>query len=265
MAARVTNSELKRLSDELKRGARVISIGGLTSVSAKAFVLAELQRETGKKFAVVSDSNSSIDTWECDLEFWAQAAVVALPSFDTDIYSGVSPHAETQERRALALWKLTQGDPDFLVMSARALIARTASPDLTRELGAVLKRDEDFPLDELISRLVSVGYIREDPVNGVGQFSIRGGIVDIWPPDSTNPARVEFFGDTVDSIREFDPETQLSTGQLKEISIAPMREFAASAADFRDWAFFAREHWPGEHLARNLSSLSRAHTAFLII
>ena len=60
-------------------------------------------------------------------------------------------------------------------------------------------------------------------------------------PAADSPVRIEFFGDTVDSIRQFDAETQLSTGQLKEISIAPMREFAATAKDFKDWAFFARE------------------------
>ena len=250
--ATVPNSELDRLAKELERGTRVISIAGLTSVSAKAFILTELIKISGKKFAVVTDSNSSLDAWEANLGFWSKAATVVLPSFETDIYSGVSPHAETQERRALALWQLTQDQPDFFVTSARSLVGRTVSPDEVRKLGAVLKRDEDFPLDELIERLSTVGYVREDPVNGVGQFSIRGGIVDIWPPDAINPLRIEFFGDTVDSIREFDAATQLSTGQLKEISIAPMREFAAAAADLKDWAFFARERWPGENLARNL-------------
>ena len=131
--ARVSNSELSRLAGELERGTRVISIAGLTSVSAKAFVLAELHKTSAKKFAIITDSNSSIDTWECDLAFWADAATVVLPSFDTDIYSGVSPHAETQERRALAFWQLTQGQPDFLLMSARSLIARTVSPVSTRQ------------------------------------------------------------------------------------------------------------------------------------
>ena len=246
------NSELKRLANELERGTRVISIGGLTSVPAKAFVLSELLRTSQRKFAIVTESNSLLDAWESNLAFWSKAAIVTLPSFETDIYSGVSPHAETQERRALALWQLTLDQPQFFVTTARSLIGQTVSPDEVKLLGAVLKRDKDFPLDELINRLSSVGYVREDPVNGVGQFSIRGGIVDIWPPDSANPVRVEFFGDTVDSIREFDAETQLSTGQLKEISIAPMREFAASAADLKDWAFFARERWPSENFARNL-------------
>lgn len=257
--ATVPNSELKHLSEELEGSTRVLSIGGLTSVSAKSFVLAKLQRISGKSFAIVTDSNSSLDDWEKDLAFWSSlvgdgsdARIVTLPSFETDVYSGVSPHAETQERRALGLWQLTQSQPEFLVLSARSLITRTSTPDQMGVLGAVLERDENFPLEEFTNRLSAVGYVREDPVNGVGQFSIRGGIVDVWPPDSTEPLRIEFFGDTVDSIRAFDPETQLSTGQLKAIPVSPMREFAASEADLKDWAYFASERWADENLARNL-------------
>ncbi len=111
--ATVPNSELERLAKELERGTRVISIAGLTSVSAKAFVLAELIKISGKKFAVVADSNADLETWQSGLEFFQsqienpKSKIVTLPSFETDIYSGVSPHAETQERRALALWQLT--------------------------------------------------------------------------------------------------------------------------------------------------------------
>ena len=81
---------------------------------------------------------------------------------------------------------------------------------------------------------------------------MRGGILDVWSPTAENPVRIEFFGDTVDSIREFDAETQLSIGHLKEISIAPMREFAATDKDFRDWSFFARERFADEKSARAL-------------
>ncbi len=59
---------------------------------------------------------------------------------------------------------------------------------------------------------MATGYMREDPVGAVGEFSMRGGILDVWPPGREAPVRIEFFGDTVDSIREFDPENQLSTG-----------------------------------------------------
>ncbi len=268
-----TTNELKRLLGEIKRETRVISLGGLTSISAKAFVLAELQRAAAKTFVVVADTNKDLDCWECDLRFFndqggtqndekndsktsshgvSRSSFLVLPSFETDVYSGVSPHAETLEKRALALWNLSFAQPSFLVASAKSLISRTVSPAEIKELGAILRRDEDFSPDELIEKLVAAGYVRAEPLASIGEFSVRGGILDVWSPTAENPVRIEFFGDTVDSIREFDAETQLSIGHLKEISIAPMREFAATDKDFRDWSFFARERFADEKSARAL-------------
>ncbi|HSK73893.1 MAG TPA: hypothetical protein VK892_19500, partial [Pyrinomonadaceae bacterium] len=268
-----TKTEISRLRDEIRRGTRVISLSGLTSVSAKAFVLSELKRETVKTFVVLTDSNSELESWECDLSFWRRGdaetrrygdtdstnneqrttnKILTLPSFESDIYSSVSPHAETQEKRALALWNLTFQTPDFLILSAKSLITKILAPDEIKNLGAVLRRDEDFPPEELIEKLVACGYVREDPIANIGEFSLRGGIVDVWSPDAEMPVRIEFFGDTVDSIRQFDPETQLSVQHLKEISIAPMREFAAKPKDLKDWAVFARERFEEEKFARPL-------------
>ena len=94
--------------------------------------------------------------------------------------------------------------------------------------------------------------MREDPVGAVGEFSIRGGILDVWPPGRAAPVRIEFFGDTVDSIREFDPETQLSTTQLGDVEIPPMRELAVRAQDFREWAIRARHRWSDQRFGRSL-------------
>ncbi len=171
---------------------------------------------------------------------------------ESDIYAGVSPHAETLEKRALTLWNLSNNQPNFVVASAKSLIAKTSSPNEMRELGAVLKLDNDFAPEVLLEKLTASGYVREEPIKNIGEFSLRGGIIDVWSPDAENPVRIEFFGDTVDSIREFDAQTQLSTKQLKVISIAPMREFAATAQDFKDWAFFAREKFSDTRFARNL-------------
>ncbi len=261
-----SKSEFERLRGEIGAGARVVSVSGLTSIAARAFVLTKLQSETKKTFVVVADSNKELEAWEGDLNFWQNSvknsansplttrhsALFSLPSMESDVYAGVSPHAETLEKRALALWNLSQSQPDFVVASAKSLITRTILPDETRALGAVLKRDEDFAPELLLEKLISGGYVREEPIKSIGEFSVRGGIIDVWSPTAENPVRVEFFGDTVESIREFDAETQLSTNQLKEISIAPMREFAANAQDFRDWAFFAHERFPEEKFARNL-------------
>jgi len=260
--ARVCASEeYARLLEELRRGTRVISISGLAAGPARALALAALQLETGKPFAVIAEANRDLESWERDVRFWycalrgrseCEETVLTLPASEGDPYAGVSPHAETLERRALTLWRLARGRQDFVLLTARALARRTVSPQEVAGLGALLRRDEDYAPEELLEKLLASGYRREDPVGAVGEFSMRGGILDVWPPGRDAPARIEFFGDTVDSIREFDAETQLSTAQLKEIEIAPMRELAMRDEDFKLWAEFARERWPDERYARSL-------------
>lgn len=251
-----TQSEFARLYDELKRGKRAVSLSGLTSISAKSYVLTKLQAETGKTFVVVTDSNRELESFECDMDFFqtqfAKSPILTLPSFESDVYSRISPHAETQEKRALALWYLSKNQSGFVLTSAKSLVTKLLSPTEMQNLGVNLKRDEDFPPEKLVEKLTACGYVREEPLQNVGEFSMRGGIIDVWSPDAENPVRIEFFGDTIDSIREFDAETQLSIGQMKEISIAPMREFAAKPNDLKDWSFFAKERFSDEKFARNL-------------
>ena len=259
---RVTeSSEFRRLAAEVASGARVVSVAGLTSAAARALALAALQRETGRRFAVMVAANRDMEAWERDLSFWCGAlggvggvceAVLSLPASEGDPYAGASPHAETLERRALTLWQLARGRGRFVLLSARALVRRTIQPRALVEMGAVLRRDETFAPEDLLEVLLASGYVREDPVGAVGEFSMRGGILDVWSPGEGAPVRVEFFGDTVDSIRRFDPETQLSIEQLKETEVVPMRELAVARDDFRLWAEFARDRWADETHARAL-------------
>jgi transcription-repair coupling factor (superfamily II helicase) len=178
--------------------------------------------------------------------------VLVLPASESDPYAGVSPHAQTLEKRALSLWRLRQQRPDFILLTARALARKSVSPEEIQKAGAILRRDDDHPPEDLVQKLVATGYVREDPVSGVGEFSSRGGILDIWPPGSESPVRLEFFGDTIDSLREFDPDTQLSTGQLREIEIPPMHECSVTPVDFQLWGEAARERWSDDRYARSL-------------
>ena len=230
------STEIKRLRDEIRRGTRVISLSSLTSVSSKAFVLSQIQRNTGKTFVIVADSNKDLENWECDLDFWkfsrgfsqidadlnskqnprnprsSAANILSLPSFETDIYSGISPHAETLEKRALTLWNLSFAPTEFLVVSAKSLITKTVAPGEMQNLGAVLKRDEDYAPEDLIEKLVASGYVREEPLKNIGEFSVRGGILDVWSPTAAMPVRIEFFGDTVDSIRNLTQKRSFPSG-----------------------------------------------------
>ena len=254
----ITDSqEFQQLVAEIKRGARVVSLAGLSLGPARALVLAALQQSTGRKFALVATANRDLETWETDVRFWHEALgntgeVLTLPAVETDPYAAASPHAELLEERALALWRLAQGQGGFVLLSAQALAQRTFAPDELKRAGAFLQRDEDYDLNELRDKLLAAGYLREDPLGAVGEFSLRGGILDVWPAGREAPVRVEFFGDTVEGLREFDPETQLSIKPLKELEIPPMRELCAGAGDLQLWAELAREHWAGERYARAL-------------
>src|SRR5713226_10560705 len=113
----IDSAECRRVLDEIKRGARMISISGLVAGPAKALVLAALQRETGRQFAVVTQAQRDLESWERDIGFWYCAlhgvaeyedAVAVLPASESDPYAGASPHAETLEKRALALWRLAR-------------------------------------------------------------------------------------------------------------------------------------------------------------
>ena len=253
--------EYRRLAAAVASGARVVSVAGLTSAPARALALAALQRETGRQFAVLVAANRDMEAWERDLSFWCAAlgvgegdceAVLSLPASEGDPYAGASPHAETLERRALTLWNLARGRGRFVLLSSRALARRTVQPARLLEAGAALKRDADYPPEDLVEVLLASGYVREDPVGAVGEFSMRGGILDVWSPGEPFPVRVEFFGDTVDSLRRFNPETQLSVEQLQSTEVVPMRELAVGRDDFRLWAEFARDRWGDEAHTRAL-------------
>ncbi|HUF03785.1 MAG TPA: transcription-repair coupling factor [Aridibacter sp.] len=251
-AGSISNA-FERLSKAVSAGEKVISVSGLSSTAAKSFVLARLIAETGVPMMVVTDLNIELEAWESDISFWDPSLrVFPFPAFEADIYSGVSPHAETLEKRALALWSLANGEADIIVAAARGTMTKTVAPERILALGASLKRDSEIDPDELIENLASAGYRREDPIANIGEFSMRGGIVDVWAPGSDFPFRIEFFGDVVDSIRTFDSESQLSVEQVKAASIPPMREFGLDPEELREWAEAAGERFPDEKFARGL-------------
>lgn len=257
----LNSPEFKELKQKVEAGRSVISIDGMTALPARALAVALLQSVTNRSLCVITANNNSLERWERDLHFWQRALegeipyrVLALPASESDIYAGVSPHTETLERRALTLWSLVTGKtPNLLLTTARAISMRTVTPAKLIAAGAILNRDAQFNPEELVERMISSGYVRAEPVTAIGEFSVRGGIVDAWSPGVPTPVRIEFFGDLVDSIRTFDPETQLSTGQIEEAEIVPMREYSVSQSGFRRWAESASQHFGDERFTRALS------------
>ncbi|MDA2914093.1 transcription-repair coupling factor, partial [Acidobacteriia bacterium AH_259_A11_L15] len=153
----------------------------------------------------------------------SESAVVPLPAYEVSPYRGLSPHPEIAEARAVALWKLSTGQADAAIVPVGAALVRLAGRDAYARLARTLGVGDRFGLDELVAWLESVGYERREPVEMAGEYSVRGGLVDVFPPEG-RPVRLELFGDRLEELREFDPSTQRSSSPLLSATLVPLLE-----------------------------------------
>ena len=156
------------------------------------------------------------------------SAPLLLPALDLVPGQHLSPHAELLAARAQTLTRLAAGASSITIAPVAAAIARTETPAYYHRLTLRLKVGEEVPLDDLATHLESVGYERRDPVETPGDYSIRGGILDVFSPEQEQPVRIEFFGDQIESIRRFDAESQRSVHKLNECVLEPLSEFQKS-------------------------------------
>ncbi len=210
-------------------------VEGLTP-EAQALAAVLLARRLERPLILVAADNAAAEAAWAAVETFrrftekkqAEDAALLLPAFETDPYQGLSPHEEILERRALALWKTTQGLP-FLLAPAAAAAAKLAPPAHYRHLARVLRQGGLLDLEGLAEHLIEAGYRRSDPVESPGQFSIRGGLLDVFSPEAEHPVRIELFGDEIESLREFHPETQRSLRPLTHAVLLPLTSLPLTA------------------------------------
>jgi transcription-repair coupling factor (superfamily II helicase) len=154
----------------------------------------------------------------------AADAVLRLPAHDVLPFENLSPHPEIQESRAATLWKIATGQARMVIAPVEAACMRLFAREHYAGLALTLRRGEEYLPEMLVEHLLSVGYTRVDVVEMPGQVTLRGGILDVYSPEMAGPVRVEFFGDEVESIRRFDPDTQRSAAGLDEALLLPLTE-----------------------------------------
>ena len=150
--------------------------------------------------------------------------VLPFPSQEVDPYRGLAPHLEVASARARALHGLTAGTARIVVASARALMPRLSDPVRLRATSLAISPGLEISPQELGERLALAGFSPEDPVDEHGEFCVRGGVVDFYPAAESQPVRLEFIGDIVESLRRYDASTQRSLTALDQIVISPQRE-----------------------------------------
>jgi transcription-repair coupling factor (superfamily II helicase) len=219
-----------RVASHLKEGTGRIGVSGLVP-TAKALLLVLLQHASGRPFVVVVPDNRAAEDLVPVLQAFRALlggdggnSIAALPSGDVLPFQNLSPHPEIQEERAVTLWKAASGAVSILVSPIAASALRLRSAGYYADLARVVRRGEAIEIDALLSHLRTVGYVSTDLVEMPGEYALRGGILDVYPPEADRPRRIEFFGDEVESIRKFDPATQRSSTPIDETLLLPLTE-----------------------------------------
>ncbi len=224
---------VRALEQRLRRPAAApvneVTLAGLTD-TAKLLVAALTGRALGRPLVLVTSTNRRAEALLGPLRFFysvltgrESSAVALLPAHDVSPYRSLSPHPDIAEARAVALWKLATDQAEMVVAPMAAALGRLGSRDLYASLGRTIRQREQIELEDLVAYLESVGYERHEPVEMPGEYSVRGGIVDLYSPEA-RPVRLELFGDTLEELRAFDPATQRSTAPLSEATVLPLLE-----------------------------------------
>ena len=212
------------------------SLSGLTT-TAKALYSVLLWQSAGRPLVIVVDGAKQAEAIsEAAATFFSllasdeRGAPQLLPALDVLPLQNLSPHAEILEERAIGLWRMAAQRVPIAVLPIGAALQRIAPGEYYRQLALRLRVGEELPLEEVVAHLESIGYDRREPVEMVGEYSVRGGILDVFSPESPKPVRIDLFGDQVDSIRRFDVESQRSVLKIEECTLLPLSEFQKSRA-----------------------------------
>jgi transcription-repair coupling factor (superfamily II helicase) len=230
---------LKSAAGRLGLGVPGRPVSGLTPPAVAMFAASAAARELT---ILVVPTDADVERATVDARFFLAALegltdadverqVLPFPSQEVDPYRGLAPHFEIASARARALHALASGGARLVVASAGALLPRVSAPARLARTAITLVPGQDLSPVDLGDLLAAAGYTRQDPVDESGEFCVRGGVVDFYPAGAPQPVRLEFVGDTIESIRTYDPATQRSSGAIDRASVVPLQELVGDAED----------------------------------
>ncbi len=232
-------SGVEQLVARLKAGERTVDVLGLHG-SARGLVLRQILSQALGPVVLVAADDDAADALERDVRFFLQGKSApadrpAVLRFQIDQvlpYDDFSPDRELELGRLRTLFLLAQlglgaklsAAPSVLVTTARGLLRKVIPRPVMDASAELLGKGSSIDRDDLAMRLIRLGYVRVPLVEDPGTFAVRGGVIDLFSPVYAQPARLELFGDEVESLRLFDPETQRTIAELPELYVSPARE-----------------------------------------
>lgn len=201
---------------------------GHVPTGLEPFLIAEMAKAGQPVAYVMSDGQRMADV-EQMLGFIApEIPVLTLPAWDCLPYDRVSPSSDTSARRLAALSGLIahhrKPHTAIVLVTVNAMLQKVAPQDIIESLAFSARPGNQVRMDDIAARLERNGFERVATVREVGEYAVRGGILDVFVPGTEEPVRLDFFGDTLESIRSFDPASQRTTGQVRSLDLNPMSE-----------------------------------------
>ncbi len=190
--------------------------------SARAFVLAGMARLSDRPVLAIVPGERDAEELVDDLRLFT-SAVLELPAWETLPFEHVSPNQSTMAQRSHARHVLATGPSGAVVVASVRAAVQVVSPSPVEPIR--LQPRDTVEFGALVRRVASFGFERVDRVEGRGEFSVRGGIIDLYPAEGRTPVRIDFLGDDIESIRSFSVSSQRSDDPVEEVTIYPAREF----------------------------------------
>ena len=210
---------------------RPLAVNGLSG-AARSVLVASFAAAQDTPLLLVTASREALELYRHDLSLLCAArTVLELPISDPASVHAMARSQELARQRTEALSRLSAGEPVIVLATIEAFAMRLPLPQQFYANQCQLHQGEMVERDELLARLVQFGYERADRVDSVGYFSNRGGIIDVFPVNLAMPVRLEFFGDAIDSIREYHPVTQRSVKTLSAVTLLPSVDSGEFPAD----------------------------------
>ena len=206
----------------LSRGESV-AVTGLGQIN-RSHMIAGLRRHTSAPIVIVTQDDMAAKRIQEELKAFLGDTAPVLPSRELTLYDTAVVSRAWEQKRLRQLYDLKQGNTPLQILSWDALSQRTVPPAVLLHAAFSMEVGKEYDIDDLTNRLTGSGYTRCGLVEGPGQFAVRGGILDVFSPAADRPFRAEFFGEELDTMGYFDPDTQRRTENVDSVVILPVGE-----------------------------------------
>ena len=254
--------EYRQMKEALQQGRVPISVSG-ASASHKTHIIASLTAQLDKPALVIVPDESTAIRFTADLSVLLGERVLHFPARDYVLLDVDGASGEFEHQRLGVLSELLQGTARVVVASAESACERTIPKETLKDSILTIDMDGSYDQEPVVKKLVAMGYQCRDQVEGICQFARRGGILDIFPPDRSEPVRIEFWDDEIDTMSTFQVDTQRRQDSIEQVTIPPAREVLYQSpqklADLLRQQMAAQKGKAGvqvkEHLQRDIERL----------